>query len=182
MNFCSVCASPVEVKIPPLDHLPRHVCPRCGAIHYRNPRLVVGALPVWQDRILLCRRAITPRRGLWTLPAGFMENGESLGEAAIRETREEAGAEIELGPLLLVVSLPRIDQVHVFHHARLLSTSFCPGPESLEVALFSEHDLPWEQIAFPSVALALRRFFSDRARGCFSVYNETLVSAELMTE
>lgn len=179
INYCSVCATPVVLTIPPGDHLPRHVCPACGAIHYRNPRLVVGALPLWEERVLLCRRAIEPRRGYWTLPAGFMENGESLDEAARRETHEEAGAAVDIGPIFTILSLPRIDQVHVFHRARLLAPAFAPGAESLEVALFSEAAIPWEEIAFPSVAVTLRHFFADRARGEFTVHQETLAAARL---
>lgn len=179
INFCSVCATPVVLIIPPGDHLPRHVCPNCGAIHYRNPRLVVGTVPVWEERVLLCRRAIAPRLGFWTLPAGFMENGESLVEAARRETQEEAGAEVEVGAVLTLLSLPRIDQVHVFHQAQLLSPHYAAGTESLEVALFAEADIPWREIAFPSVAVTLRHFFADRARGCFDLHQETLADARL---
>lgn len=175
INYCCTCAAPVSLRIPAGDSLPRHVCAACGAIHYRNPRLVVGALPVWEDRILLCRRAIEPRLGYWTLPAGFMENQETVAAAAARETREEACAHIELGEMYTMISVPQIDQVHVIYRARLLDLDFAPGAESLEVALFEESTIPWQEIAFRTVAMTLRHFFADRARGSFALHIEALV-------
>ncbi|MCX8085769.1 MAG: NUDIX hydrolase [Rhodocyclaceae bacterium] len=174
MNFCSACGAPVQFKVPPGDTLPRHVCNTCGAIHYRNPRLVVGALPVWEDRVLLCRRAIDPRRGYWTLPAGFMENAETLAEAALRETREEANARIELDELFTLISVPHISQVHAIFRARLIDLDFSAGAESLEVALFDEASIPWQAIAFRTVALTLEHFFADRAKGRFLFHAEAL--------
>ena len=174
INYCCTCAAPVSVRIPPGDSLPRHVCDACGAIHYRNPRLVVGALPVWEDRVLLCRRAIEPRRGFWTLPAGFMENAETVDAAATRETHEEACARIALDEMYTLISVPHISQVHVFYRARLLDLDFSPGAESLDVALFDEARIPWEAIAFRTVALTLHHFFADRARGHFGFYTEAL--------
>lgn len=174
INFCCTCAAPVNLRIPPGDSLPRYVCDACGAIHYRNPRLVVGTLPVWQDRVLLCRRAIEPRAGCWTLPAGFMENQESVGEAARRETLEEACARVELDDMYTMISVPHINQVHVIYRARLLDLDFAPGAESLEVALFEETAVPWEEIAFRTVAMTLRHFFADRARGDFALHTEAL--------
>lgn len=177
INFCCVCAAPVVLKVPAGDSLPRHVCDACGAIHYRNPRLVVGTLPVWEDRVLLCRRAIEPRRGCWTLPAGFMENRESVAAAAERETREEACARIDLDDLYTVISVPHISQVHVIYRARLRDLDFAPGDESLEVALFSEADIPWKEIAFRTVAMTLRHYFADRAAGSFGLHVDVLPSA-----
>lgn len=174
VNFCCTCAAPVSLRIPAGDTLPRHVCDACGAVHYRNPRLVVGALPVWEDRVLLCRRAIEPRHGCWTLPAGFMENQESVAEAAERETREEACARIALDELYTMISVPHINQVHVIYRARLLDLDFAPGEESLEVALFAEAAIPWEQIAFRTVAMTLRHFFADRTQGCFVLHTGSL--------
>ena len=174
INFCCTCGAPVGIRVPAGDFLPRHVCNACGAIHYRNPRLVVGALPLWEDRILLCRRAIEPRHGLWTLPSGFMENAESLADAALRETREEACARIELNTLYTMISVPHINQVHVVYLARLLDLDFAPGTESLEVALFDEASIPWEAIAFRTVAMTLRHFCNDRAQGCFPLHAEAL--------
>jgi ADP-ribose pyrophosphatase YjhB (NUDIX family) len=174
INFCCTCAAPVVLKVPAGDSLPRHVCEACGAIHYRNPRLVIGTLPVWEDRVLLCRRAIEPRKGCWTLPAGFMENQESLAEAAARETREEASAQVELDALYTMISVPHINQVHVIYRAHLRTLDFAPGDESLEVALFAEADIPWEDIAFRTVAMTLRHYFADRVAGSFGPHVETI--------
>lgn len=165
MKFCSNCGAQVDFRIPAGDALPRHVCARCGTIHYQNPKLVVGALAEWEDRILLCRRAIEPRHGMWTLPAGFMENGESTAQAATRETLEEACARIELGAMYTLIDVPHISQVHIIYRARLLDLDFRPGEESLDVALFEEKDIPWEQIAFRTIALTLHKYFEDRRRG-----------------
>ncbi|MHB1359234.1 MAG: NUDIX hydrolase [Rhodocyclaceae bacterium] len=176
MNYCCTCAAPVNLRVPPGDSLPRHVCDACGAIHYRNPRLVVGTLPIWEERILLCRRAIEPRHGCWTLPAGFMENQETIAEAAARETREEARAHIELDDLYSVISVPHINQVHVIYRARLLQADFSPGEESLEVALFDEASIPWQDIAFRTIAITLRHFFADRAAGRFGLHVESIAA------
>jgi len=167
INYCSACGSPVSVRIPEGDRLARHVCVRCGTIHYRNPRLVVGALPVWDERILLCRRAIEPRYGKWTLPAGFMENGETVAEAALRETQEEANARIELDDMFTVISVPHVSQVHVVYLARLLDMDFSAGEETLEARLFAEHEIPWEDIAFKTITMTLRHYFEDRRTGAF---------------
>lgn len=174
INYCCACAAPVSLQVPKGDSLPRHVCSVCGAIHYRNPRMVVGALPVWGDRILLCRRAIEPRRGFWTLPSGFMENQETVAEAAVRETLEEACARIEVDALYTLISVPHINQVHVVHLARLLQNDFAPGAESLEVALFDEASIPWDSIAFRTIAITLRHYFADRARGNFGLHVESI--------
>lgn len=167
MKFCSECAHPVSFVVPPFDNRPRYVCDQCGVIHYQNPKLVVGSIPVWEEndtlQVLLCRRAIEPRHGYWTLPAGFMENQESTAEAAARETMEEAGANIELQPLFSLLNVPQADQVHLFYRARLLDLDYCAGIESLEVAMFSEADIPWQDIAFRTVEKTLRFFFADAA-------------------
>jgi len=167
MNFCSNCAAPLARRVPPGDSLPRFVCDQCGEIHYQNPKLVVGALPEWEGRLLLCRRAIEPRYGYWTLPAGFMENDETAGDAALRETLEEAGARIELIDAYTMISVPMVNQVHLFYRARLLDLNFAPGEESLDVALFEEAELPWKDIAFRTVGLTLKHWVADRARGSF---------------
>ncbi len=174
MKFCSHCAAPLARRVPPGDSLPRWLCDACGMIHYENPKLVVGAVPEWQGRLLLCRRAIEPRYGYWTLPAGFMENDETAGEAAQRETLEEAGARIELLEPYSMVSVPRVNQVHLFFRARLLDLEFKPGEESLEVALFEEGAIPWKDIAFRTVGLTLKHWFADRKASAFSFHNEDL--------
>lgn len=165
MKFCSSCGASVAFRIPPGDTLPRHVCDHCGTIHYQNPKLVIGAIPEWEDKILLCRRAIEPCHGKWTLPAGFMENEETTAEAAARETLEEACARIEVGNMFSLIDVPHISQVHIVYRARLLDLDFRPGEESLEVALFDEADIPWDEIAFRTIALSLRRYFADRRDG-----------------
>lgn len=167
MKYCSLCGAPVELRIPPDDNRKRHVCTVCGEVHYQNPKLIIGAIPEWQDQILLCRRAIEPRRGLWTLPAGFMENGESTVEAAARETLEEANAQVSIGELYSMYNLPYINQVHLLFRARLLNLDFSPGAESLEVRLFSEEDIPWDTLAFRPVRFTLQHYFSDRKTGDF---------------
>ena len=165
MNFCSNCGASVELRIPPGDTLPRYVCRQCATIHYQNPKFVVGALAQWEDRILLCRRAIEPRHGFWTLPAGFMENDETTAQAAARETAEEARARIEVGELYTMIDVPYISQVHLVYRARLLDLDFSAGEESLEVALLREDEIPWDQIAFRTIGMTLRYFFEDRRRG-----------------
>lgn len=165
MKFCSSCGQPVSLRKPQGDHLERYVCDACGVVHYQNPKLVVGAVPEYDGRILLCRRAIEPRSGFWTIPAGFMENGETTQDGARRETFEEALADVEIGSLLAVVHVLHADQVHVMFRAKMRSPTFGPTPESLEVGLVAESEIPWELIAFRSVDFALRRYFDDRRRG-----------------
>ncbi len=179
MKYCSLCGSPVEMRIPPDDNRTRHVCTNCGEIHYQNPKLIVGALPEWQDKILLCRRAIEPRHGLWTLPAGFMENGETIAEAATRETLEEANARIAIGDLYSIYSLPYINQVHVLFRAKLLALDFWPGPESLEVKLFTEAEIPWNEIAFRPVRFSIEHYFAERNLGKFSFHVGELAAPAL---
>ncbi len=175
MNFCSHCGAPVALLIPPGDSLPRHVCGGCGTIHYQNPKLVVGAIAEWEDgRILLCRRAIEPRHGYWTLPSGFMENCETTAQAAARETLEEARARIQVSDLFSLVEVPYISQVHLVYRARLLDLEFAPGEESLEVLLLREDEIPWKDIAFRSITLALRHYFADRAAGIFQLHVDQL--------
>ncbi|NJA89108.1 NUDIX hydrolase [Rhodocyclus tenuis] len=174
MKFCSQCGGLLTIQVPAGDSRPRHVCAHCGEIHYRNPKLVVGCVATWEERILLCRRAIEPRHGFWTLPAGFMENGESTAEAATRETLEEACARIEIEALSSLISVPHYDQVHLFYRARLLDPHIGAGPESLESVLIREEDIPWSEIAFQSVSFALRAFLADRAAGSFGLHEHSL--------
>ncbi len=170
MKFCSVCGHEVTLSVPPGDNRPRYGCAHCGTIHYQNPRMVLGTIPAWNDQVLLCRRAIEPRYGYWTLPAGFMENGETTAQGAQRETVEEAGARIELGALFSMVDVPHVNQVHLFFLARLVDPHFEPGPESLEARLFSEEAIPWDSIAFRTVGQTLRWFFADRRTGGFGLH------------
>jgi ADP-ribose pyrophosphatase YjhB (NUDIX family) len=174
IRFCPQCGQPVSPRVPEGDNRVRAVCDACGNIHYENPRMVLGAVAEWEGRVLLCRRAIEPCAGLWTLPAGFMENGESTLAAAIRETFEEARAEIEAAELFALIDVPEINQVHVFYRARLRAGSHAPGEESLETALFAEADIPWAQLAFRTVRLCLEHYFADRRRGCFACHQSVL--------
>jgi ADP-ribose pyrophosphatase YjhB (NUDIX family) len=162
MRFCSACGGPVELKRPAGDTLDRYVCSNCGEIHYRNPKVVVGAVSTWQDRVLLCRRAIEPRAGFWAIPAGYLELGESTEEGARRETLEEACAQIEIMGLLAVYNVVRIGQVQLFYRARLLSPKVAAGVETLELGLFEWPAIPWDELAFPSVRWVLQRAFERR--------------------
>ncbi|MDG9672212.1 NUDIX hydrolase [Hahella sp. CR1] len=170
MKYCSQCGQPVEHKIPAGDNRPRHVCGNCQAIHYINPKIVAGTLPVYGDRILLCKRAIEPRLGFWTLPAGFMEMQETTSEAAMRETWEEAQARVDLDGLYTMISVPHIGQVHIFYRANVINGEFAAGEESLDVQLFSESDIPWDEIAFPTVKITLQQYFQDRKSNSFPVH------------
>ncbi len=165
MKFCSNCGAPLSLRVPQGDNLPRYVCDACRAVHYQNPKIVAGCIAHWQDKILLCRRAIEPRHGLWTVPAGFMEKGETTAQAAARETLEEAGARVEIERLYTLFNLPHIDQVYLLYRGRLLDLDHAPGHESLEVRLCSEAEIPWERIAFFVIQESLRLYFEDRASG-----------------
>ena len=177
MKYCSDCGAPVNLRIPPGDNLPRYVCERCLAIHYQNPKLVVGCIPERGDEILLCRRAINPRHGLWTLPAGFMENGETTAEAAAREAREEANADVAIGSLFSLFNLPHINQVYLIFHGQLLNSDYAPGAESLEVTLFHETDIPWDELAFPAIQRTLRYYYQDRRNGKLSLHLGDITSS-----
>jgi ADP-ribose pyrophosphatase YjhB (NUDIX family) len=171
MKFCIDCGSAlVEFRVPEGDNLPRHVCVSCGYIHYSNPKIVAGCLLEWEGRVLLCRRAIDPRYGTWTLPAGFMENGETTQAAAARETWEEARAEPVNMQLYNVTNLPHISQVYMMFRGTLKAGRASPGPESLETRLFTEEEIPWDEIAFPVIRETLEIFFEDRRNGTFPVH------------
>ncbi len=174
MKFCSECGQTVTLKIPEGDNRPRHVCDHCHVIHYQNPKIVTGTLPVWGDQVLLCKRAIQPRHGLWTLPAGFMENGETMEQAAIRESVEEANANLRIQSLYTVISLPHINQVYVLYLAELKDLDFHPGVESLEVKLFDEQDIPWQQLAFRTIDFTLKRYFEDRKTSSFPIHTHAI--------
>jgi ADP-ribose pyrophosphatase YjhB (NUDIX family) len=169
MKFCSSCGHPVTLRVPDGDHLPRFVCTSCNTIHYENPRIIAGCVIEIGGKILLCRRAIEPRHGFWTTPAGFMENGESVQQGAAREAMEEALAHVKIGSLLAIVNVLRAHQVHITFRATLADPSADPpfgiGPESLESQLYAEEDIPWGDLAFLSVEFALRRYLEDRRLG-----------------
>lgn len=169
IDHCARCGTRVEQRIPHDDNRERAVCPACQHVHYINPLNVVGTLPIWEDKVLLCRRNIEPRKGLWTLPAGFMEMGETTEEGACRETDEEAGARIELLGLYSILNVVPAGQVHFFYRARLLDTHFQPGPETIEARLFGETEIPWDELAFRTVRMTLERFFTDRNAGQFGM-------------
>ncbi len=164
----------VELRIPEGDSLPRHICFACGVIHYQNPKIVVGCIPEWEEKILLCRRAIEPRQGLWTLPGGFMENAETLTQGAERETLEEANARVQMGDLFAIYNLPHINQVHIFFRAQLLDLDFEPGIESLDVRLFSEEEMPWDKLAFRVIGEPLKRYFEERRQGKLGFHISTI--------
>ena len=165
MKFCSQCGHEVALKVPEGDTLPRYVCGQCATIHYENPKVVVGCVPEHKGRILLCKRAIEPRLGYWTVPAGFMENGETLQEGAARETLEEAEAQVEVGELFAIVDVVRAQQVHMLFRARMLNERYGAGHESLEVRLIEPEDIPWDDIAFASVRFGLEAWLEDRRTG-----------------
>ncbi len=170
IQHCRVCGGRTEYRVPADDNRERATCTLCSEIHYENPINVVGTVPVWGDQVLLCRRNIEPRYGLWTLPAGFLELGESTAEGAVRETVEEAGARIELQSLFTVLNVVRVGQLHLFYLARMLDTTLAPGPETIEARLFREDEVPWDTLAFRTVRDTLRHFFADRRQGHFAIH------------
>ena len=175
MKFCSQCGESVTQRIPEGDNRIRYVCDRCETIHYQNPNIVAGCIPVYGDQILLCKRAIEPRYGMWTLPAGYMENEETVEQGAIRETLEEARAELLNLSFYTMLSIPHISQVYIIFRAELTGEdAFSPGEESTETALFSEQEIPWNELAFPVIERSLRYYFADRKRGQFGTYIEDM--------
>lgn len=171
LRHCRNCGTAVVYRLPDDGDLrERAVCPACATVHYENPLNVVGTIPWWDDKVLLCKRNIEPRYGKWTLPAGFMELGETTAAGAQRETDEEAGAQIEMGPLFSLINVVRVGQVHFFYLAALRSTTFDPGHETIEARLFTEAEIPWDEIAFHTVRDTLRHYFADRQRGSFELH------------
>lgn len=171
MKYCGSCGSSVVYKIPEGDNRSRYVCDNCGTIHYQNPKIVVGSIPVWENRILLCKRAIEPRKGYWTLPAGFLENRETVEEGAVRETQEEANAEIRIVGLQSIYSIPHISQIYMFFLADLVDGRFSVSLESEEVKLFSMDEIPWEELAFSSVHFALREYVDSPVKNSLHLGN-----------
>lgn len=178
MKYCNYCAEPLHLVVPPGDDRLRHVCSVCEAVHYQNPRIITGCIPVFGEQVLLCRRAIDPRRGFWTLPAGFLEHGETIADGARRECQEEANAQVVIDALCGIYDILPIGQVYMWHRATLLDATFSPGHESLETALFAEHQIPWKDLAFRAVTLALEQFFAERRAGQFSLDIRTIEGRE----
>lgn len=175
IKYCPECGGKTAHKIPEDDTRPRAICNVCGVIHYQNPKVVTGTLPIWKNKVLLCKRAIEPRAGYWTLPAGFMENQESVEQGAARETMEEANAEVADMSLYTVFSITRINQVYMIFRANLTAeNAFYPGVESLETALFAEDEIPWDGIAFKIIKRSLEYYFQDRKSGQFGLYVEEI--------
>ena len=170
MKYCSQCGSKTKLEIPQDDDRPRFICSQCGFVHYQNPKLVVGSIPVHEDQVLLCLRAIEPRKNYWTLPAGFLENGESISDGAIRETEEEALIRPNLGEIIAIVDVVYAEQVHVFFRARLNNLDFGPGRESLDVRLFKLTEIPWEEIAFKTVKIALKAQINKESNDHIPIY------------
>jgi ADP-ribose pyrophosphatase YjhB (NUDIX family) len=177
LNFCSVCGHAITLRAPEGDNRVRACCDQCGAVHYVNPKMVVGTVPMWGEQVLLCRRAIEPRRGFWTLPAGFLEAGETAAAGAQRETAEEAGARIVMGSLFTMYDVVHVQQIHLFYLAQLVDTDFVPGIESLEVKLFDEADIPWDELAFRTITATLKQFFEDRRNQRFELHTGSIEGA-----
>ena len=173
-KFCPMCGHPMVTKRPQDDVRVRELCEACGYIHYVNPIPVVGTVPVCGDRLLLCKRAIEPQKGKWTLPAGFMEAHETLLEGALRETREETGTEAKGGQLFTVIDVPYASQIHFFFLAEITQLPTNPGPETIEQKLFAENEIPWDEISFTTVRTTLEHFFEDRHQGSFMLHQYRL--------
>jgi ADP-ribose pyrophosphatase YjhB (NUDIX family) len=175
MKYCSTCGHEVVFRVPPGDNRERFLCEQCATVHYQNPRIVTGCLAVWEDRVLLCKRDIDPRRGLWTLPAGFLENGETAQAGAARETWEEARARVEIHDLYTMFSLPHISQIYLFYRGLLVNGEFAAGDETQDADLFREQDIPWAELAFPVVRDTLQHFFRDRTTEHFPVHTGDII-------
>lgn len=171
IQHCKECGAKVVYRLPDDgDTKPRAVCTACNTVHYENPLNVVGTVPHWGDQVLLCKRNIEPRLGKWTLPAGFMELNETTAEGAARETDEEAGAQFEMQGLFSLLNVARVGQVHLFYRARLTSDQFNPGTETMEARLFTEAEIPWDEIAFRTVKETLEHYFADRRAGAYGIH------------
>ena len=174
MKFCSDCGSVIEKRIPDGDNLERDCCTKCDSIFYSNPRVIVGTVPIKNNKVLLCKRAIQPRYGLWTLPAGFLENGETIEEGAFRETKEETNTEVKMGNLYAIFNIPQINQVYMLHLAEVINEDYCSTSESLEVKFFSESEIPWDDLAFPFVPTTLKNYFIDSKKDEYPLSTQTI--------
>jgi ADP-ribose pyrophosphatase YjhB (NUDIX family) len=175
MNYCSECGAEIIQARPEDDNRLRHVCSACNIIYYQNPKIVAGCIPEHKGKILLCKRAIEPRSGYWTLPAGYMELDETSMEGALRETLEEANARVEILGLYAVFNLPHVNQVYMMYRSRLLDLDYSPGTESLDVALYSENEIPWNDLAFTTIRQTLRYFYADREVGQFRLHTGDII-------
>lgn len=175
MNYCSHCGAPITLLIPPDDNRLRHVCTACRTVHYQNPKVVAGCIPEYEGKVLLCKRAIEPRSGYWTLPAGYMELEETSLEAAVRETLEEANARVKVLDLYAVFNLPHVNQVYLMFRSKLLDLDFSPGAETLEVGLYNEREIPWDQLAFTTVRQTLRFYFQDTQTGNYRLHTGDII-------
>lgn len=178
LNYCNLCGATVSYKVPPDDNLPRYICDSCGNIHYQNPRIIAGCIAEWKNKILLCRRAIEPKHGLWTLPAGFMENNETTLEAAHREAQEEATADVLNSRLFCMFSIPHISQVYMMYLGKLKNGDAHPGPESLDVNLYAEQDIPWDEIAFPVITETLKLYYADKLNNNIQFHNGEIIRVQ----
>ena len=175
MNFCSNCGHKISFGNIPNDTIPRFHCENCQMIHYQNPNIVTGCLPIWEDKVLLCRRAIEPRKGFWNVPGGYLENGETVEEGAMREVWEEALAKVEITSLHLIYDIPQINQVYMHFLGNLIDGKFGIGEESTEVKLFDEAEIPWDDIAFSSSKQTLKLYFESRRTGNFKTHRDKLI-------
>jgi len=175
MKYCPACGNNVSSRIPDGDNRKRFICDSCDEIHYQNPKIITGCLPIHADKVLLCRRAIFPRQNYWTLPAGFMENGETSEQGASRETTEEAQANVSIKSLYTLFNLPHISQVYMFYRAELIDLNFSPGIESTDVRLFTESEIPWDTLAFPVIRNTLLHYFRDRKTGIYPIHIEDIL-------
>lgn len=175
MKYCCYCSATLVIRIPEDDNRERYVCPDCETIHYRNPRIVAGCLPVYEDQVLLCKRSIEPRYGYWTLPGGYMELDETTLQAAKRETLEEANARVDVQMLYTIINLPHVNQVYMMYLSRLTDLDFSAGDESSEVRLFSEEQIPWDELAFMTIRQTLICYFRDRAAGRFLLHTGDII-------
>ena len=174
MKYCAECGSATENKIPEGDNRPRDCCTVCDLIHYTNPKIICGTIPVRGESVLLCKRAIEPRYGKWTLPGGFMENGETVSQGAFRETLEETNTEVEMGELYAIFNVPQINQVYMLYLAKVVADDYSSTSESLDVKFFTENEIPWDDLAFPFVPKVLKSFFSDLKQGDFPLSTHTI--------
>jgi ADP-ribose pyrophosphatase YjhB (NUDIX family) len=178
MKFCSNCAYPISFNLVEGEHIPRFHCTSCGVIHYVNPKIIVGCLPIWEDKVMLCKRGIEPQYGLWNIPGGFMENEETTEEGAVREMFEETKGAVNVIGLHTVFNVVPVNQVHLHFLVEMKDLNFSLTPESIDIQLFKEEDIPWQDIAFASTKFALRKYFEDRKNNTRNTHTGSLLQKE----